>query len=209
MLITGFARTTAEVSAALNFSPMGAASWWPRLKRWIPGCPRWPRYWPGAEPIGAPWRSSSPAPIWSTPRWSVSWMRSWLGGSGAGSAGRGGASSTPWMPRFRRSTPRRPRSGAKRRHRAPYQCHRTARRDGPGPREPHGPGGALFDPPLALMATSACAKDSRTIAQRRSDAVAALSERRELACDCGRPDCPARARDARTRPAGGCARCST
>ena len=34
--------------------------------------------------------------------------------------------------------------------------------------------GAVFDKTLAQMATSVCAKDSRTIAQRRSDAVEAL-----------------------------------
>jgi len=54
------------------------------------------------------------------------------------------------------------------------------------------PAGALFDARLAEMATSVCARDSRTIAQRRSDAVEALCEGRLLACDCGQPDCPAR-----------------
>ncbi len=62
--------------------------------------------------------------------------------------------------------------------------------------------GAVFDKTLAQMATSVCAKDSRTIAQRRSDAVEALSERRELICDCGQPDCPARATDDQTRTGG-------
>jgi len=53
--------------------------------------------------------------------------------------------------------------------------------------------GAVFDKRLSEMATSVCAKDSRTIAQRRADALSALCEGRTLACDCGQPDCAARA----------------
>jgi uncharacterized protein DUF222 len=60
--------------------------------------------------------------------------------------------------------------------------------------------GALFDKTLSEMATL-CAKDSRTIAQRRTDAITALCERRELACDCGQPDCPTRAKE--SDPAAG------
>jgi hypothetical protein len=60
--------------------------------------------------------------------------------------------------------------------------------------------GALFDKTLSQLATSVCAKDSRTIAQRRADAVTALCERRNLACDCGQPDCPARAAQAEPAP---------
>jgi len=61
--------------------------------------------------------------------------------------------------------------------------------------------GAAFDKKLSDMATSVCAKDSRTIAQRRADAVDALTEGRNLTCNCGQPDCPARATDA--EPAAG------
>jgi hypothetical protein len=53
--------------------------------------------------------------------------------------------------------------------------------------------GALFDKRLSEMATSVCAKDSRTIAQRRTDAVSALCAGTNLACDCGQTDCPTRA----------------
>ena len=60
---------------------------------------------------------------------------------------------------------------------------------------------AAFDKRLSDMATSVCAKDSRTIAQRRADAATALGEGRNLTCDCGQPDCPARAKDA--EPAAG------
>jgi Domain of unknown function (DUF222) len=62
--------------------------------------------------------------------------------------------------------------------------------------------GAVFDKRLSEMATAVCAKDSRTIAQRRADALSALCEGRTLACDCGQPDCPARA-NASESAAGG------
>jgi hypothetical protein len=54
------------------------------------------------------------------------------------------------------------------------------------------PAAAAFDKRLAEMAASVCANDSRTIGQRRADALVALSEGRLLRCDCGQPDCPAR-----------------
>jgi hypothetical protein len=60
---------------------------------------------------------------------------------------------------------------------------------------------AAFDKKLSDMATSVCAKDSRTIAQRRADAATALVDGRNLTCDCGQPDCPSRAADA--EPAAG------
>jgi len=37
-MITGFARTTAEVSAAMNMSPMGANHLVSQPQHWIPGC---------------------------------------------------------------------------------------------------------------------------------------------------------------------------
>jgi Domain of unknown function (DUF222) len=55
--------------------------------------------------------------------------------------------------------------------------------------------GAVFDKTLSDMASAVCSRDSRTMTQRRADAVDALCERRALACDCGQPDCPARAAD--------------
>lgn len=51
--------------------------------------------------------------------------------------------------------------------------------------------GAAFDKRLSELAMSVCAKDSRAAAQRRGDALDALTEGRGLSCDCGRPDCPA------------------
>ncbi|HEX2284204.1 MAG TPA: DUF222 domain-containing protein, partial [Mycobacterium sp.] len=54
---------------------------------------------------------------------------------------------------------------------------------------------AAFDRRLSELAMSVCAKDSRTVEQRRADALTALTEGRGLSCDCGQPECPARATD--------------
>jgi hypothetical protein len=62
--------------------------------------------------------------------------------------------------------------------------------------------GAAFDKRLSEMATAVCAKDSRTMAQRRADAMLALAEGRVLTCDCGQPDCPKRAAEAEPTPGG-------
>ena len=51
---------------------------------------------------------------------------------------------------------------------------------------------AAFERRLGELMTSLCAKDSRTLDQRRADALKALSEGRRLSCDCGEPGCPAR-----------------
>jgi regulator of RNase E activity RraB len=52
-LITGFARTTAEVSAAMNMSPMGAHHVVALAETLDSRLPKWPRCWPRARPIGA------------------------------------------------------------------------------------------------------------------------------------------------------------
>jgi hypothetical protein len=64
------------------------------------------------------------------------------------------------------------------------------------------PVAAIVDKQLAQMAKSVCANDPRTTDQRRSDALWALAERRDLACACGQSDCPTRVSDPQTRPAG-------
>jgi Domain of unknown function (DUF222) len=71
----------------------------------------------------------------------------------------------------------------------------TARPDGTalGPRASwgvRGSPGAAVDTRLCQLATSVCTQDSRTIAQRRADALIALAEGRALGCDCGQSDCP-------------------
>jgi hypothetical protein len=63
------------------------------------------------------------------------------------------------------------------------------------------PVAAIVDKQLAAMATSVCGKDPRTMDQRRTDALWALAERRELGCACGRPDCPAAPNPDPDRPA--------
>src|SRR5690348_4074430 len=60
---------------------------------------------------------------------------------------------------------------------------------------------AAFDAKLSQMAMSVCAKDSRTVTQRRADAADALVEGRALRCDCGQSDCPSRAEE--SEPGGG------
>lgn len=62
------------------------------------------------------------------------------------------------------------------------------------------PAGAVFDKRLDEMADSVCANDPRTRKQRRADAVEALANGVALRCTCGSPDCPARSPD-ETKPA--------
>jgi len=52
--------------------------------------------------------------------------------------------------------------------------------------------GAAFTRRISQLAMSVCAKDSRTVDQRRADALTALVEGRGLVCDCTQADCPAR-----------------
>jgi len=54
------------------------------------------------------------------------------------------------------------------------------------------PAAAIVDKRLSEMATSVCAHDTRTMDQRRADALLALSEGHALTCNCNRADCPAR-----------------
>lgn len=52
--------------------------------------------------------------------------------------------------------------------------------------------GLTFDAKLSEMSARVCAKDPRSKDQRRSDAIEALAEDRELSCECGRAECPTR-----------------
>ncbi|BBY29549.1 HNH endonuclease signature motif containing protein [Mycolicibacterium sediminis] len=52
------------------------------------------------------------------------------------------------------------------------------------------PAAAMFDKRITDMAASVCANDPRTTMQRRADAIEALTDGRELACTCGRSGCP-------------------
>jgi hypothetical protein len=68
------------------------------------------------------------------------------------------------------------------------QPNGMARLDGALP----APAAAIVDKRLSEMATSVCTHDTRTIAQRRADALVALGEGHALACNCERADCPTR-----------------
>ncbi|BBY51453.1 hypothetical protein MARA_49210 [Mycolicibacterium arabiense] len=54
------------------------------------------------------------------------------------------------------------------------------------------PAATMFDKRLTEMANTVCANDPRTLQQRRVDAIDALGARRDLGCACGRSDCTAR-----------------
>ncbi|WP_242453561.1 HNH endonuclease signature motif containing protein [Mycolicibacterium sp. P9-64] len=71
------------------------------------------------------------------------------------------------------------------------QPNGMARLDGALP----APAAAVVDKRLSEMATSVCAHDTRTFDQRRADALAALGAGQPLACNCDRPDCPTRVID--------------
>ncbi|BBZ11747.1 HNH endonuclease signature motif containing protein [Mycobacterium branderi] len=59
-----------------------------------------------------------------------------------------------------------------------------------------------FDRRLSQLATQVCPADPRTLEQRRADALAALTEGRQLGCACGLPECPARVVDTDRDPSG-------
>ncbi len=55
---------------------------------------------------------------------------------------------------------------------------------------------AAFDKRLTELASAVCREDPRTVKQRRADAIEALAEGRNLACECGNDACPHRSADA-------------
>lgn len=60
-----------------------------------------------------------------------------------------------------------------------------------------------FDRRFSQLAKQVCPADPRTLDQRRADALAALAQRRRLACSCGQADCPAQASRGETARATG------
>ncbi|GAB3235933.1 HNH endonuclease signature motif containing protein [Mycolicibacterium hippocampi] len=60
---------------------------------------------------------------------------------------------------------------------------------------------AAFDRRLSEVAKQVCTGDPRTLEQRRADAVDALVDGVGLTCRCDSPDCPSRAEDAPAQPA--------
>jgi hypothetical protein len=83
-----------------------------------------------------------------------------------------------------------------RRHSAETDRHIAIRAKGDGMAEIYGSvaaaAAAAFDRRLSQLAKQVCPADTRTFDQRRADALAALTEGRELACACGQPECPIR-----------------
>ncbi|MFV8161875.1 DUF222 domain-containing protein [Mycobacterium sp. 134] len=60
--------------------------------------------------------------------------------------------------------------------------------------------GLTFDSKLSEMSARLCPKDPRSNDQRRSDAIEALAEGRELSCECGRAACPVRSTNEPSEP---------
>jgi Domain of unknown function (DUF222) len=59
---------------------------------------------------------------------------------------------------------------------------------------------AVFDRRLTELAGAVCPADPRTLDQRRADALVALGDGRELTCECTLRDCPRRVVDGPARP---------
>ena len=201
-MITGFARTTAEVSAAMNMSPMGANHLVAQAETLDTRLPKVAALLADGT---TDWRTVQV--IISRTELVSSDVIAQLDKSLANRIGR-------WQCWSRRRIVNAvdaavgaidPDAAKERRVRADDDRHISVTPLPDGMAQVRGSlnatAGAAFDKRLSDMATSVCAKDSRTIAQRRADAMMALTEGRVLACDCGQADCPARA--AETEPVPG------
>ncbi len=60
--------------------------------------------------------------------------------------------------------------------------------------------GAVFDKRLSELAKAVCAQDPRTLKQRRVDALEALLDGQPLPCGCENPDCPTRGQQPPSAP---------
>ena len=192
-LITGFARTTAEVSAALNMSPMGSSRLVAQAEALDTRLPKIAALlaagvadWPTVQVIIARTELVSGDLIGQ------------LDASLADRIGRWQCWSRRRIINAVDSAVRAidPDATKERRVRADTERHLSVTALPNGMAQIRGslsaPAGAVFDTRLSEMAGTVCAKDSRTVAQRRADAPIALCEGRTLMCDCSRPDCPAR-----------------
>jgi hypothetical protein len=195
-LITGFARTTAEVSAAMNMSPMGAQHLVGQAEALHTRLPR----------IGA--LLATGGTDWRTVQVIIARTElvrdAAIGVLDASLAGRIGG----WQCWSRRRIINAvdaavrvidPEAAKERRVRADDERHLSVTALPNGTARVRGilpaTAGAVFDKTLSDLASAVCSRDSRTMTQRRADALDALCQRRALACDCGQPDCPARAAD--------------
>jgi len=99
-MITGFARTTAEVSAAMNMSPRGAQHLVSHAEALDARLPKVAALLAAGR---TDWRTVqlviARTELVFDDALMASWISRWPSGSAGGSAGRGGASSTPSTPR--------------------------------------------------------------------------------------------------------------
>jgi Domain of unknown function (DUF222) len=203
MMITGFARTTAEVSAAMNMSPMGASHLVSHAEALDTRLPKVAALLARGE---TDWRTVQL--IITRTELVDSDLIADLDASLAERI-------SGWQCWSRRriinavdSAVRAidPDAAKERRVRADDDRHVSVTPQPDGMAQVRGslaaPAAAAFDKRLSQMAMSVCAKDSRTIAQRRADALVALTDGRALACDCGQPECPTRAVDTEPAPGG-------
>jgi hypothetical protein len=97
-----------------------------------------------------------------------------------------------------------PKAAKERRVTADNARHVTVTAEPNGMARLHGalpaPAASIVDKRLSELAASVCSHDTRTIAQRRADALLALSESRALNCNCDQADCPVRAIEAAPEP---------
>ncbi|HYZ67409.1 MAG TPA: DUF222 domain-containing protein, partial [Mycobacterium sp.] len=200
-MITGFARTTAEVSAAMNMSAMAA-------NRLVAQAETLDSRLPKVGTLLAEGRTD-----WRTVQLIITRTElvgdSLIGGLDESLAQRIGR----WQCWSRRRIINAvdaavcvvdPDAAKERRVRADDDRHISVTKQPDGTARVRGSlnatAGAVFDKRLSEMATSVCAKDSRNIAQRRADAIMALIEGSALTCNCGQPDCPARAAEPESGP---------
>jgi hypothetical protein len=196
-MITGFARTTAEVSAAMNMSPRGAQHLVAQAEALDTRLPKVAALLAAGE---TDWRTTQLI-IARTELVSDEALMAQLDATLAERIG-------SWQCWSRRRIINAvdaavraidPDAAKERRVRANDERHISVTPLSNGMAQVRGTlpatAGAVFDQTLSHMANAVCANDSRTIAQRRSDAITALCERRDLACDCGQSDCPKRANE--------------
>jgi hypothetical protein len=201
-MITGFARTTAEVSAAMNMSPMGANHLVAQAETLDTRLPKVAALLAEGK---TDWRTVQV--IISRTELVSSDVIAQLDASLADRIGRWECWSRRRIINAVDAAVRAidPDAAKERRVRADDDRHISVTPLPDGMAQVRGSlnatAGAAFDKRLSQMATSVCAKDSRTIAQRRADAMTALTEGQSLTCDCGQADCPTRATEA--EPAAG------
>jgi hypothetical protein len=200
-MITGFARTTAEVSAAMNMSPMGANHLVAQAETLDTRLPAVAALlaegktdWRTVQVIIARTELVSDSLIAQLDRSLADRIGNWQCWSRRRIVNAVDAAVRTIDPD----------AAKERRVRADDDRHITVTALPDGMAQVRGSltatAGAAFDKRLSQLATSVCANDPRTIAQRRADGLSAILEGRALSCDCGNADCPARAAETEQVP---------